>query len=419
MNDEKTRTEDFEARGAWSRRHFLLGTGAVTVATGASSLAAAADAITSIAVPKYEPLGPGKKLRIGVVGGNFGLAFPWNRHPNCEVTAVADLIGARRDALKKTFACDNVYAEFHPMLKDPKVDAVAIYTDGPTHAQYCIDIMKAGKHAVTVIPAAVTLEECQKLIDTVKSTGQIYMYAETGAHHPMAMASRELYKSGAYGDVYYTAGEYTHAVYSAPIEEVLKGLYLEGKESWRWGFPQGLYAGHAIGPIIHATRERYAHVSAIGVPYTYAPFKKNRYGNPFVNTTFSYRTASGKPSTIKVHWMTAKPGREGADIYGTRICTLEAREGLPASVCYPEKAPVPLDLSAYTDALPPELRNVPGHGGAHPHIIHQFVTACLTRSTPQVDVYQAAAISAAGIVGFHSALKNGELLEIPDFGPMA
>jgi predicted dehydrogenase len=410
--------KDLGSHADFSRRQFLLGTSALTLAAAASAADAATEAVNSLAIAKYAPLQSAKKLRIGVVGGNFGLSFPWHLHPNCEVTAVADLIPERQAKLRKTFKCDNVYGEFHPMLKDAKVDAVAVYTDAPLHATHCIDIMRAGKHAVTVIPVAVTLEDIQKLIDTVKSTGQVYMYAETGCHHPMAMAAREFFKKGAYGEVYYTDGEYTHSVYTGPPAEMEKSLLVNGKQSWRWGYPQGLYAGHAIGPIIHVTRDRFTEVSAVGVPHVYAPFRKNRYGNPFVNTTFAFRTAAGKPSNVKVHWMTAAPDREGADIYGTRMCTLEEREGLPGSVGYPEKKPVPLDLTAFVDALPPELRNVPGHGGAHPQIIHEFVTACLTRRAPRVDVYQAAAITAPGIVGFQSALKGGELLKVPDFGPL-
>jgi predicted dehydrogenase len=415
MNDGK----DIGSHADSSRRRFLLGTSALTVATALSSAASAAAELNDlISIAKYTPLQTAKKLRIGVVGGNFGLAFPWHLHPNCEVTAVADLIPERQEKLRKTFKCDNVYGEFHPMLKDSKVDAVAVYTDAPLHAGHCIDIMRAGKHAVTVIPVAITLEDIQKLIDTVKTTGQVYMYAETGCHHPMAMAARELFKKKAYGDVYYTDGEYTHSVYCGPPLEMERSLMLNGKQSWRWGYPQGLYGGHAIGPIIHATRDRFAEVSAVGVPHVHAPFRKNRYGNPFVNTTFAFRTAAGKPSNVKVHWMTAAPDREGADIYGTRMCTLEAREGLPGSVGYPEKKPVPLDLTAFIEALPPELRNVPGHGGAHPQIIHEFVSACLMHRTPRVDVYQAAAITAPGIVGFQSALKGGELMKIPDFGSL-
>jgi predicted dehydrogenase len=408
------------ASGPVSRREFLAGGTALTLAAVAPHEVLATATAPQVAAPKYSPLPGGKKLRIGVVGGNFGLAWPWHLHPNCEVTAVADLFDDRREALKKSFRCDNAYTEFHPMLKDPKVDAVALYTYAPDHASQCIDVMKAGKHVVTVIPAAVSLEDCQKLIDTVKSTGKTYMYAETGCHHPAAMASRLFYQQGAYGDVYYTAGEYTHSVYTGRLEEIEKGLFHQGKKTWRWGFPQGWYSGHAIGPIIHATRDRFVEVSAIGVEYAYAPFKENRYGNPYVNTTFFFRTAAGKPSIAKVHWMTAAPGREGADIYGTKMSLYEAREGLPAGVNFPNKEqPVALDVTALIEALPPELRKVPGHGGAHPQIMHEFVSACLLGRKPLVDVYQAAAVASAGIVGFQSALKHGEPLKIPDFGAIA
>ena len=69
-----------------------------------------------------------KKLRMGIVGGGFGASFPWHMHPNCEVVAVADLREDRRKRMMERFDCSNSYSEFHPMLKDPKVEAIAIYT---------------------------------------------------------------------------------------------------------------------------------------------------------------------------------------------------------------------------------------------------------------------------------------------------
>lgn len=408
-----------------SRRGFLLGTTAVTVAAAMPS--AVMGAAVDVSGAKYQALPAGKKLRLGVVGGNFGLAFPWHLHPNCEVTAVADLRDDRRDKLKKQFRCDNAYGEFHPMLKDSKVDAVAFYTEAPDHARHCIDAMKAGKHAMTVIPAAVRLEECQELIDTVKSTGRTYLYGETGCFHPPAMAARNFYKEGKFGQVHYTSGDYIHNAYSGPFEEVRKSLILDGKRTWRWGFPQGWYSGHATGPLIHVTRDRFVEVSAIGASYPYEPFKENPYGNPFANTTLFFRTALGKPSLVRIHWMTASAGREGIDVHGSEMSLFEENENQPARIFHPEfmdsqfheKKGQELDLSAFTEALPPELRSVKGHGGSHSHIIHEFVSACLLQRPTAVDVYQAAAVAAAGIVGFQSALKDGETLKIPDFGSIA
>ena len=60
------------------------------------------------------------------------------------------------------------------------------------------------------MPAATTLEDCQKLVDTVKKTGQIYMMAETSCFHAATMSAREWRKQGKFGKIYYTEGCYLH-----------------------------------------------------------------------------------------------------------------------------------------------------------------------------------------------------------------
>lgn len=413
-----------EGPAAVSRRSFIVGASIATLASSASSQAASAN--VSIAVDKYQPWA-GKKLRLGIVGGNFGLRFPWHLHPNCEVTAVADLFDDRREKMKSLFRCGNAYGDFRPMLKDAKVDAIAFYTYGPDHAKHCIEAMNAGKHAMTVIPAAVTLEECQQLVDTVQSSGRVYMYAETGCFHPAVMAARQLFAESKFGQVFYTSGDYIHNAYSAPFADIRKSLLLDGKRTWRWGFPQGWYSGHATGPMIHVTRDRYAEVSGLGAAYPFEALKDNPYGNPFANSTFFFRSALGKASTAKIHWMTGSPGHEGIEIHGSELSLFEESETLPSRAFAPDlldsqfhdKRGMELDLSAYVESLPPTLREAKGHGGSHAQIIHEFVSACLQQRRAAVDVYQAAAIAACGIVGFQSALRSGEPMKIPDFGSLS
>ncbi len=103
---------------------------------------------------RYRPLEAGKQLRIGVVGGGFGAAFPWHRHPNCKVTAVADLREDRRKRLEEKFECSNAYADFRAMLKDPLVDAVAVFTGAPHHVPHCVEVMESGRHAISAVPPA-------------------------------------------------------------------------------------------------------------------------------------------------------------------------------------------------------------------------------------------------------------------------
>ena len=88
-----------------------------------------------------------------------------------------------------------------------------------------------------------------------------------------------------------------------------------------------------------------------------------------------------------------------------------------AYVTRPDSEPELLQAD-HSAELPPSLRNVEGHGGSHPFIIHEFVSACLEQRPPAVDVHQALSYTAPGIVGYQSALKGGDWLKIPDFGPV-
>ena len=173
-----------------SRREFLPA-GAVALAAGAS-----APLLSAGPAEEYKPLDPSKRLRIGVVGGGFGSGFSWHMHPNCQVTAVADLREDRRKRLMERFDCSNAYEEFHPMLKDAKVDAVAIFTGAPDHVPHCVDVMKSGRHVISAVPAAITLEQCQQLVDAVKETGQTYMMAETSCFRASAMTAQRMAQAG-------------------------------------------------------------------------------------------------------------------------------------------------------------------------------------------------------------------------------
>jgi hypothetical protein len=64
--------------------------------------------------------------------------------------------------------------------------------------------------------------------------------------------------------------------------------------------------------------------------------------------------------------------------------------------------------------LPPGVE-AGGHGGSHGYLMNEFVTAILENRKPLVDVAQALNMTAAGIVAHESAMKDGELLKIPQF----
>ena len=59
---------------------------------------------------------------------------------------------------------------------------------------------------------------------------------------------------------------------------------------------------------------------------------------------------------------------------------------------------------------------MPGsHDGSHGHLTNEFVSAILQNRNPLVDIGMALNLTVAGIVAHQSALKDGELMKIPQF----
>src|SRR5690554_3407754 len=143
-----------------------------------------------------------RKLRIGVVGGRFGASFYFHEHPNCIVEAVSDLRKDRRDRLMKVYGCQKSYESLDKLLQDPKVEAVFIATPAPDHAAHVLATLKAGKHVLCAVPAAMSLEECDRLRDAVKKSGLVYMMAETSTFHQVVISAQKFYEEGKFGEIF-------------------------------------------------------------------------------------------------------------------------------------------------------------------------------------------------------------------------
>ena len=170
------------------RREFLKGIGAAA-ATAAIPRASAASGLV--------PRAPSDKVvRIGVVGGNFGAEFQWHLDPNCKVTAVCDLREDRLDRLVQHYGPATRYKDFRQFLKHPELDAVAIFTPAPLHVWMVTEAMKVGKHVISAVPAGMSEEELELLLETVQKTGMKYMMAETSYYRPQVITCREWARQG-------------------------------------------------------------------------------------------------------------------------------------------------------------------------------------------------------------------------------
>jgi hypothetical protein len=57
-----------------------------------------------------------------------------------------------------------------------------------------------------------------------------------------------------------------------------------------------------------------------------------------------------------------------------------------------------------------------GHGGSHAYLVHEFVDAIVHDRTPAISVWEAVRYMVAGVMAHKSAMHDGEILAVPDWG---
>ncbi len=376
-----------------------------------------------------------KKVRMGVIGGGMGRGFGWHKHPDSTVTAVSDLRPDRRDLLMATYGCQTAYPSLEELVRDPNVDAVAIFTDGPLHVQHVKEAMRHGKHAISAVPACWgTLEQAEELLDVVKTTGLTYMLGETDYYAPYMVSARKYYQQGQFGKILHCEAEYFH--------DGLEQLYFEnGKRTWRHGMPPMWYPTHTVVYLVGLTGERLTHVSCTGWGDVSPVVQDNIHSNPFWNETAWFTSSQGSSFAMRVWWKGPLPDGARASWYGTRMSMITSRiEGARGeksiiklrtgdrtikdehgfNVTLAQREEHQQEAWAAGDMLPEPLRmkgDLPGHGGTELFLTHEFIDALTHNRRPIVDIYEALAYTVPGIIAHQSALRGGERLKIPQYDP--
>lgn len=368
-----------------------------------------------------------RKVRLGVVGGRFGRTFQFHEHPDCVVQAVSDLRTERVEGLMKTYGCERSYESLDKLLLDDTIDAVAIFTEAPNHVRHCAAALEAGKHVLCAVPAAVSLEECDQLIQVVRKSGLTYMMAETSYWQQTSISARKFFQEGAFGNLYNAFSQYRHP----GLEEL---FFENGKPTWRHGYPPMHYPTHCTAHLIGITGDRLTTVSCHGWGDGGKAIRDNAYGNPFWNETALFGTRDGRTFQMEVWWAGAHRGGERAEWYGDQMSFLSgdpygAKPRLVTASNQTElddggfvRAGGKVELYEQpkwwaTEMLPLPLRHESGHGGSHTFITHEFIDSVARSRRPAVDVFEAVAYTAPGLVAHQSALKGGESLKVPNFDP--
>ncbi|WOO43709.1 Gfo/Idh/MocA family oxidoreductase [Rubellicoccus peritrichatus] len=386
-------------------------------------------------------------FKIGICGaGQFAQCFIplFKMHPGVSDVVLCDVDAARCKSSACKHGIQSMVEKFDDLLNSD-IDAVAIFTPRHDHAEFSIKALKAGKHVYCAVPAAQTIDELQALINAVNETGLIYMMGETSYYYPASIYCRHRYKAGHLGDFVYGEGEYLH--------DMAHGFYSayrhNGGTEWkkRAGFPPMLYPTHSTSMLVSVTGASLSRVSCLGYRDKHADgiFQKNAnyWDNEFSNETALFRTTNGGMFRVNEFRRigigagnsvrTSIFGTYGSfeqqsdsHIWSDINKKLYSLNELLDCDCH-DKGTVEDGIQSDfftgtaivhpTDRLPDSfkgLRN--GHYGSHHFLVDDFVRSLQTGYLPPNHVWAAAKYTIPGIIAHQSALKEGELIDIPELG---
>ena len=362
------------------------------------------------------------KLNIAIVGLGFGAEFIpiYKDHPETECAAICKRNTTELQAIGDQFGIEKRYADFRELLRDSEIDAIHINTPIADHAWMAIEGLKAGKHVASTVPMAITVDECLQITELEKQTGKVYMMMETAAYTREYLYVKSLYKQGKLGDIQFLRGSHQ------------QNMGLPGWPAYWYGFPPMYYATHAVAPLADLLGKRIKSVRCYGSGRISDEYCK-RYDSPFaVETAQMLFEDSGVACEVtRSLFNTIRQYRESFDVYGTRMSfeweqIFEGGHVLFSGFEDAQKvdvgdsdASLPKEIAKYAlrhqivDEEHVSFVQGAGHGGSHPHLVHEFVSAILNGRKAHVSAEVAANWTMAGILSHESAMKGGALIDLP------
>jgi len=181
-------------------------------------------------------------VEIGVVGlGYWGpnLARNFAAIPGCRVRWLCDgsaqVLQRASQALPGAATAESIDA----LLADPELDAVALATPVPTHAELAVRVARAGKHCFVEKPLATSAADAERAVAAAAEAGTVLMVGHLLEYHPAVRRLKELLDADELGSLYYVYGNRLNlgklradenALWSLGAHDVSVVLHLVGEE---------------------------------------------------------------------------------------------------------------------------------------------------------------------------------------------
>lgn len=374
------------------------------------------------------------KIRVALVGLSFGAEFVpiYLHHPDVEYLAICDANEKVVNAVGDKFLVERRFTDLQQILDSNEYDAVHLVTPPTVHAAQSIAVLRSGKHCACTIPMGLSIDELKSIIAAKRDSGKNYMMMETACYTREFFYAKHLYETGVIGKIQFArCGHYQD---------------MEGWPEYWNGFPPLKHPTHALGPVLDIIQKRPLKVHCFGSGYMRDELVKN-YGNPFPIETaiIQLEDSDVVVELTRNMFHMARAYTECFNIYGEKASfewqQLEEEKPIvfrmssemsswgrgsmttQERVDVPDRADLlPKEIARFTkrgvyDESNPHLSFLQGggHGGSHPHLVHEFVRSIIEERKPHVDEIAAANWTATGICAHESAMNGGKEVFVPRF----
>jgi predicted dehydrogenase len=360
---------------------------------------------------------------------------------------VCDLDPAVLDTWRRAQPGLRTFGDYTQLLDADVCDAVLLATPMGLHAPQAIQALEAGKHVLSEVIAATSLDECWRLVEAVERSGRVYMLAENYCYTRPNMMVRAMVERGVFGTVSYAEGAYIHdcrpLMFDPQDQLTWRGTL--GRQS-----PRNVYPTHSLGPVAQwlgctgaRATDRLDEVVCWTTPdLARRLYVEDRFGTAHPAAAPGFFTAGDSASTllrtvggalIYLRVDTVSPRPHNMTHYvlqGTQAAYLSARHhGEDPLVWIKGRSPGESigqeewhSLWDYAPEYEHErwqargaVARDAGHGGGDYFVIEDFLSAVTGETLVPIDVYDAVTWSSIYALSAASVRAGGQPQTVPGF----
>ena len=355
-----------------------------------------------------------RKFKVGIVGVSRGGSYlrDYAKSERTEITAICDLDPQKLEEFAKelNLSDSQVYTDYDEFLNSD-VDIVVIGTPIPFHEEQVIKALNAGKHVLSEVTMANTIEGCINIREAAKKAKGKYMLAENYMYFHFIKEWKKYIDEGRIGNIHYAEAEYIHDIRNLLLDKN------SGETFWRKYRPPIHYCTHCLGPLMYLMGDDYiVKATASGNKNT---IQEGLWPSTIDMQVALFETKQGRAIKICRSQVTPRPephtvyysvygskgylenNRHGHEVVGSRYF-----EGI-------DKCSVPINCYETEVEAPNYAKGV--HGTSDYYIAQAFLDCVEFNQVPILNEDRAFEITMPGLIAHEAAVRGNVWLDVPHF----